>query len=357
MRAITCRLGWALNGLALAASVATAASPARPWRGGWCSLRDPEAAVECAKELQFTALIAHSSPQKMAAFTDLAQANGIEAYYWFSPIARGKALAPLRQVMGPADEKRMAEIAADKSPRRHGYQSGGEPLPGHHDVLLTRILCFHRPEVVAHCRKQIADMLAVCPKLTGVAFDYFGYQNYRCCQCPRSLELLAQFRMAHPDLLEAKARDAFSLASLISFTNDLAGFVRRTKPGAKIAIHVYPVFVPDPLYGNRLDVDYCCQTVAWFFLPYWSRDKIERYSRTVVNEAGRYYPGQQGIPFVGAYVGRPYADKSPERLAEELGIIQQAAGTTSWSVCSFDEFVKHKPMRDAAKRALTRAGE
>ena len=282
----------------------------------------------------------------MAAFCESARRNGIDPYYWFSPIAKADDLAPLRQVMTPADEKRFAEIKADKDPPKHGYQFGGEPLPGRHDVLLTRILCFHRPEVVAWCRQRIRQMLEACPALAGVAFDYFGYQNYRCCMCPHSLAQFEAFCRVHPDLPRDKALDRFSRDSLVAFTNDLAAFVRQIKPDAKLAIHVYPVFLPEPLYGNRLDVDYCCQTVAWFFKPYWSREKITRYTRVVVNEADRYHSRQQGIPFVGVYVGRVYADKSAARLAEELRVIYETAGTTSLSVCSFNEFVKHAGVRE-----------
>ena len=166
-----------------------------------------------------------------------------------------------------------------------------------------------------------------------------------------STELFEAFQRSHPDLPSVKALEQFSLDSLVSFTNDMAAFVRSIKPGAKLAIHVYPVFQAQPLYGNRLDVDYCCQTVAWFFEPYWSLEKVARYTRVVVNDAKRYYPRQQGIPFVGVYVGRPFADKPPERLAEELGVIHGIDSTKSLSVCSFNEFVKHPRMAEVVRQA------
>ena len=115
---------------------------------------------------------------------------------------------------------------------------------------------------------------------------------------------------------------------------------------------MYPVFLPDPLYGNRLDVDYCCQTVAWFFKPYWSAERIAGTARAIVDGQARYWPRQQGIPFVGVYVGRPIADKPPERLAQELRIIREATKTTSLSVCDFGEFVRHPQMRQVVKDAL-----
>jgi len=324
--------------------------PRKPWRGGWGGMRDPEKVIQCAREIGFNALMVHGKKERMTAFCELARENGIETYYWFSLTARDKEMKPFQQVIDPADEKRLAEIKADRDPTKHGYQFGGEPVPGQHDVLQARLLCFHRPEVVAYARKRVREMLEACPALTGVAFDFFGYQNYRCCLCPHSLKRLEAYRNAHPGLSRDAARDRFSLETLVNFTNGLADYVREVRPGAKTVIHVYPVFLPDPLYGNRLDVDYCCQTVAWFFKPYWSREKIERYTRTVVEQQNRYHARQQGIPFVGVYVGRPYADKSPERLAEELRIIKESGKTTSLSVCSFNEFVKHPEMRQVVKK-------
>ena len=61
------------------------------------------------------------------------------------------------------------------------------------------------------------------------------------------------------------------------------------------------------------------------------------------------------MPFFGLYVGRPDADKPPERLAEELAIIRQQGGLSALSVCSFDEFVKHESVRRVMKEALAAA--
>jgi hypothetical protein len=327
--------------------------PDRPvWRAGWASLREPEKLIACARELRFNALIVHADPQRMKEFSELTKRNGIECYYWFSLVARGEQHKALRQVMSRAEERRLAELAADKDPRKHGYQFGGEPLPGRREVLQTRLLCFHRPEVVAYCKKHLSEMLEACPALTGIAFDYFGYQNYRCCLCPYSQERLRIYHDAHRAFSDEGARNQFALESLVAFTNEMADHVRAVRPSAKVAVHVYPVFAPEPLYGNRLDVDYCCQTVAWFFEPYWPAEKVARCARTVVREQNRYWRRQQGIPFVGVYAQRAVADKSPERLAEELRTIKRHARTYSLSVCSFDEFIRHPKLRRVMKKAL-----
>jgi len=324
----------------------------RPWRGGWAGLRDPEMLLTSARELGFTALILNAPKERLGPFAETARAQGIECYYWFSLTSSDKAMEPYRQVMGEADERRFAELQADADPRKHGYQFGGEPQPGNHEVLLTRLLCFHRPEVVDYARQKVREMLEACPALTGIAFDYFGYQNYRCCLCPQSRVLFDEYRRAHPDLAEDTSRDRFSLATLVTFNNELAAFVRQVRPGAKVATHVYPVFLPEPLYGNRLDVDYCCQTVAWFFEPYWSAEKIAKYTRVVVEEQNRYHPRAQGIPFVGVYVGRPSADKSAARLAEELRTIREAGNTTRFSVCGYNDLAAHEDLRAVVRRAF-----
>jgi hypothetical protein len=124
------------------------------------------------------------------------------------------------------------------------------------------------------------------------------------------------------------------------------------RPGVKVTIHVYPTFLPEPVYGWRLDVDTCCETVAWFFEPYWSADKVADHTRRVTQRTGSPFAGSQGVPFFGLYVGRPDADKPPERLAEELAIIRQHAGLSALSVCSFNEFIKHEAMRRVVKEAL-----
>ena len=68
--------------------------------------------------------------------------------------------------MSADDEAAWQRLRAAKDPKKGGYQFGGEPLPARrdpgsadHDVLLNRLLCFHRPETMAWCRKQIAEML------------------------------------------------------------------------------------------------------------------------------------------------------------------------------------------------------
>ena len=332
------------------------------WRSGWTSMAKPAETIDCAREIGFGALIFHGPVERMNEWSGMTEAAGIESYYWLSPVIReGDAdLAPLAQVMSPEDEAALEKLRADEDPRKGGYQFGGEPLPDRrdpaspdHDVLVSvRLMCFHRPETMDWCKKRISEMLEVCPDLTGVALDFFGYQNYRCCLCPRSMELFDAYRRGHPDVPREQALDEFSRDTLVGAINELAQYARGVRPGVRVTIHVYPTFLPEPVYGRRLDVDTCCETVAWFFEPYWSAEKVADRTLQVTHRTGRAFGGSRGVPFFGLYVGRPEADKPPQRLAEELAIIREHAGLSALSVCSFNEFVKHEAMRRVMKEAL-----
>lgn len=342
--------------LPLLLSACAARESAGPaWRGGWGSAREMDQLIAAAMETEFNALIFSGSKESMRGVSARLRLVGIQSYWWFSITTRAPEMKDFIQVMSPEEEKALAEIVADKDPRKHGYQWGGEPLPDRTDVLQARLLCFHRPEVVAWSKAQIRAVVEACPELTGVALDYFGYQNYRCCRCAESMrQFEAALATGGPlaGLPRETALDVFSRNTLVDVINELADYVRALRPTAKVAIHVYPTFLPEPLYGRRLKVDYCCQTAAWFFEPYWSDEKVRRYARTIASERNADYPPYRGIPFVGVYVGRPFADKSPERLRRELALIRAAAGSDDLSVCNFNDLVLNTAIKDAAKEAL-----
>ena len=87
--------------------------------------------------------------------------------------------------------------------------------------------------------------------------------------------------------------------TLVNYINYLANYARSKKKGIKTTIHIWPVFAPDPLYGNSLDLDYCGQTAAWYTL--WPRDKIAKYSKIISKQAQKYYQRQEGVGMIGYY--------------------------------------------------------
>lgn len=312
------------------------------WRGGWAGPeKNPQTLVEAAHRMGFTALISGGGYAYLNNLCSLAKEKNIEVYYWFH-ITGTPGKKEYWQVVSPEEAEKSRKIDADKTPDKHEYQYGGEPVNKATDVNTGEFLCFHRPEVVAYCRKTISDAVTNCPGLAGVAFDYFGYKNYRRCHCPVSE---SQFEEYYKRLLKGKmprerALEQFALDTLVDFNNSLADYIRGLKPAMKIVTHVYPTFIANPVYGNRLDVDYCCQTVAWYFEPFWDLHKVDKYTCWVVQDAQRYYARPQGIPFVGIYMDKPGMSKPPERFRQELKTIRKA-GSQCFSICPFNIFIQH----------------
>lgn len=118
----------------------------------------------------------------------------------------------------------------------------------------------------------------------------------------------------------------------------------------------YPVFLPEPLYGNRLDVDFCGQTAAWFFEPFWSYEKIRAHTQVICGEEKKYFSRPEGVAMIGVYT-RPalYPVKSPERLAKELQAILDGQGDRV-QVCSLNDVLKDPATREVFRR-LFRRGE
>ncbi len=343
MRITLAAMPWTVTGLLAAAAIGTAAPDDRVltgWGGGKADVTVPKAA-----ETGFTELVVHhEDAANFAQFISLGKVHGISIYGWLYlgdlpawKKAFPEAEPPL-QTMSPTEQAALARLQADKTPGKTGYQFGGEPA-NELEVLETPLLCFHDPRVLAAFRKQIDEILAV-PGVSGVAFDYFGYQNYRCCQCPVSQQRLEAYRNEHPELSREVSLERFSLETLVSFNNDLAAYAYTVNPKAKVITHVYPVYLPQPLYGNLLDLDVCGQTAAWFFEPFWSVEKITAYARVIAGEANRYHARPRGAALIGYYNSPArYPVKSPERLQLELQAIL-AGGCTRVHVCSFNDVLK-----------------
>lgn len=322
-----------------------------PIRIGWTRLTQQEQLLDTAQRCGFTALAVHYVPEKTEAFAQAAHARGIDVYLWYAPMV-SKDQAALAQVMSAEEQRTAARLAADEDPRKHGDQFGGEPLPGQSSVQLNQLLCFHRDQVRKLVKDRVRHILTECPSAAGVALDYFGYQNYHDCQCEVSQAKLAAWRQAHPDIPPKQAAETFALQSLVDYYDEVAKAARSVRPGIKVAAHIYPVFTPEPLYGNRLALDYCAQTAAWFFEPYWSDEKMATYARHIVYEADVMHPEARGIPFIGLFVDRPAADKSAERFEHELDVIFQATGRTDISIYDFRQLLEHPEYERAFLSAI-----
>lgn len=339
--------------LALALADASVADEAPLQLIGWGGGK-PEEVTPLAAKAGFTKIVVWSqNPGYLGRMVAEGAKEGIGIYasIYLNDVAGWKKAHPSMptplQEMNEEENAALKRIESDASFGRSHYQYGGEPCQ-EMEVLREAMLCFHHPEVVEYFRGQIKTILAV-PGIEGVAFDFFGYRNYRCCRCKHSMDLFEEYRRNHPDEPYDKALETFSLNSLVAFNNDLADYARSVAPGAKVLNHVHPVFLPEPLYGNRLNVDVCGQTAAWFFEPYWDLDKIRNYSRIISKDARKYYSRCEGSALIG-YQNRPNDSvKTPERVSQELQAILDG-GCRSVQVCSMNDVLKTPEVRDVFRK-------
>ncbi len=347
----------AINGAATTSATAAEHRILTGWGGGKANIVVPQAAAIGCAEL----VVHHEDAANFKHFIELGRKHNLGIYAWLflgDIPAWSKAYPdtkPPLQVMNGAEEEILKRIQTDKTPGRSGYQFGGEPV-NKLEVFDTPLLCFHDPRVTEAFKRQIDEMLAF-PGVRGVAFDYIGYQNYRCCRCPVSQSQLAVYQQQHPGLSQEAALERFSLETLVDFNNRLAAYVRTVKPDARVMTHVYPVYLPEPLYGNRLDLDVCGQTAAWFFEPFWDVKKIKKYSRVIAVEAKKYHARSSGAALIG-YFNSPanYPVKTKERLAAELQAILDG-GCSRVQVCSLNDVLNTPEAAEVFRRFFGNAGQ
>jgi len=134
----------------------------------------------------------------------------------------------------------------------------------------------------------------------------------------------------------------------VDYINYLADYARSKKKDIKTSIHIWPVFAPDPLYGNRLNVNFCGQTAAWYTL--WPKDKIAEYSRIITGESRKYHQRQQGVGMIG-YYDRPgqFPVKDAGRVDMELMTMIEN-GCRRVQVCGAKDVIYNKEISAVFKK-------
>lgn len=319
-------------------------------------------ALECG----VTDVILPASQKKQI---ELAKKHGLKVYVVFLPAGtHPQQMSPeeererLRLESGnglmlppkatPEQRKEFREKVASYQKSVH-YRFGGEPDPENvgKETLIYRIQCFNGPEAMAKMKEKL-KVLCANPDLDGIAFDFFGYMNYRGCYCDTCRALYREYLRKHSLADSEKNRDAFYLQCLADCNNELAAYSRSQRKDMKVIDHVYPVFLPDPLYGNRLDLDFCAQTAAWYF--HWAPEKIRKYTKVICEQEKAYHSRSAGVPFIGFYDAEkrpPFQYKSPERLELELRAILDAGGR-NLMICTPNDFWNRKEYRDVMEKVV-----
>jgi len=275
---------------------------------------DIETAVRAAKELGFNVIIWNVNK------------NWYDLIYYARKYGL-KAYAPL-VISGSYSQKMTPEESKLNMENKSDYQRGGEPLSGKRgdEILYCKSPEFLHPFVKEENKMRIQTL--ILHGYQGIALDFVGYRNYYASFTPLAKRLLAEH--INPSISKKEAQDQFFEQALIDFYDDMVDYAKEYAASKarkiEISCHIYPTFLPNPLYGNKCNVDYCGQTVSWFFKPYWSYDKIEKYARFVVKQENRYHSKSIGAPFIGfdSMWQNGIHAKSPERIRSEIQIVKNA---------------------------------
>ena len=236
--------------------------------------------------------------------------------------------------MAPAGRK--AEIDKRRLEKSHRY--GGEPVAKIDTVNGIRIPCFSSDVGYALSKKTIDAICARVDGVQGIFFDYFGYSNFKGCYCANCLAAYKS-HLAEKSLTDTEERrNEFYRDRLVAYCNDMIDYVKSRHPDFRVVIHVYPTFLPDPLYGNKLKADFCGQTVAWYF-P-WDAEKISRYTAVTVTDQNKHFKDVKGVPFLG--LNRAPGSlwvKDAEVIDRELRTILEAGGDMLM-VCDGDDMLQ-----------------
>lgn len=248
------------------------------------------------------------------------------------------------------EERKRLDDEARKHRKEIQYQWGGEPLDDGIEVMPEGIACFNSPEAIEKTKKKILEIIEN-KDIDGIVFDYIGYVNYEGCYAGQCLNDYEEYCKKNNLADNKETRNKFYLNGIIVYYNELIDFIKSERPELETAAHIYPVFRHEPLYGNRLKLDICGQTAAWYF-P-WTTQKIREYTQIICKDASKFYPNAAGMPFVGFYAGSDdFPEKTPERLELELREIL-SAGARRVMICSVDNFCDRPKHIEVLKKYMT----
>lgn len=184
----------------------------------------------------------------------------------------------------------------------------------------------------------------------GLALDYVGYRNYYACFCDHSIQKRQEFADRHPELSSVEILRQFSEDALVSYVTEVRNAVKTIKPNAEFSIHIYPDFDLNPAYANRLPVEYCGQTIAWFYKPFWSYGKVYDTCMGYKAAEGKFMDYNKFVPFVGVYPDDKL--KSAERLRKEIRIAA-LSGNGTIMLAFAETFMKHSELAEIVAQELS----
>lgn len=247
-------------------------------------------------------LVSHAHEHRMQAFLEL---NAIYGEWGWKQFGDTEVPTECLQKY-PAEE--LERLHNPGSPDRVAYKGP--------------FLCIDRPEVRTYAA-ALAAYLAETYHPDGIALDYIGYKNYQGCKCPFSMQKQCEFIAAHTELSAEEAAKQFSLRMIEKTYQEVKQAVQTAAPGTLLHCHAYPPFDPEPLYGNRLPVDYPAQTVSWYFKPHWTMDQVRTNCLSIMSNEKKYHDCVTATAFIALSLDEE-CRKPPERLRSEIRAVRDA---------------------------------
>jgi len=304
-----------------------------------------EADIALMKKYHVVATSTDTKPETLK----LLHEAGIRAYAGFGPVGWHKSqLTPeqkkvhdyLNGVDLAKDKDRWKTVGQRMKNGRYSY--GGEPLAGVRFCGQTEVFregqlaCFVGEKSRAMAREKL-DRICRIPGIDGIAFDFVGYTNYQGCEHPECQKLCREYLQTHKLADTKENRAQFFLGELVAYYDSCAEHIRSINPELKIMAHLYPVFLPDPLYGNRLNIDVAGETCAWYMI--WDPAKVEDHAKRVVANQHKYHRTTQCVPFIAITCGDWADEKTPEIVDKELQAILKS-GTDTLMIHEFGSLIR-----------------
>ena len=203
-----------------------------------------------------------------------------------------------------------------------GYSDGGEPSPGREksEVLgWCNVDCLVGPVARSNSVAKALAALDANPAADMVLFDFVGYQNYRRCHHP-DCERLYREHLAKNKLADTPENEKdFFLGELVAVNNAMHDAIKARNPAIITGAHLYPVFLKEPLYGNRLKFDVIGETCAWYLK--WPDEKIRAYAADCMARRPAEHPRSRRVPFI-AFTKRGWCEqKTAADIERELNDI------------------------------------
>lgn len=213
-------------------------------------------------------------------------------------------------------------------------------------VQLSHLLCFESPQAEEELKERVSAALAVAD---GVAFDGFGFRNHYACFCSRCQRIRDEMAVEQAGRPSDHLLAEMSEASLVSLSHRLYAHAKGVKAEALLTNHVWPPFRPNPDYACRLRLDFCSQTISWFYRPHWSLERVRfeaQQMKALENPVHNRF-----VPFIGLF-DKPHLLRTLPRIGAELAIgLEYGAGSLVF--CSLYTLWQHPEIRQIVQDAFT----